>query len=94
MADRTVHCTIIPIGGGRIEIVRYDRSGKWFYESGATRRMLTLDEAAAMADDRPAVIWHEARAGGRMFDARVRRMRASNSRRRPGDAGREETDRG
>ncbi|GLU91329.1 hypothetical protein Agsp01_35840 [Agromyces sp. NBRC 114283] len=94
MADRTVHCTIVPIGGGRIEIVRYDRSGKWFYESGATRWRLTLDEAASMADDRPAVIWHEGRPGGLMFDARVRRMRASSSRRSPDDAGREETDRG
>lgn len=75
MSDRTVHCTIVPHFGERIELVRYDRAGKWFYESGNTRRQITLDEAAAMCDERPAVIWHEGRPGGRMFDARVRAMR-------------------
>lgn len=75
--DRTVHCTIIPADGGRIEIVRYDRSGKWWYEAGETRKLLTLAAAVKFAaQDRPAVIWHEGLLGGRAFDAAVRRARA------------------
>lgn len=77
MSDRTVHCTTVPASGERIELVRYDRSGKWFYESGPTKRHVTLAEAVAMCDNRPAVIWHEGRPGGRMFDARVRSARAA-----------------
>lgn len=74
--DRIVHCTIVPIGGGRIEIVRYDRAGNWWYESGTVRRPLTLAEAARFAsDDRPAVIWYEGRRGGTRFDALVRKAR-------------------
>lgn len=75
--DRTVHCTIVPIGGVRIEIVRYDRSGKWWYESGGTRTRLNLAAAVHYCEDRPAVIWHEGRLGGRIFDAKVRKMRAA-----------------
>lgn len=76
--DRKVHCTIIPAtGGGRIEIVRYNRAGKWWYEDGPRRRPLTLDEAVAFCKDRPAVIWHKGLPGGAMFDARVRRMRSA-----------------
>lgn len=78
--DRTVHCTIVPLGGGRIEIVRYDRAGKWYYESTngsrKMRRLITVAEAVEFAaDTRPAVLWHEGRAGGLMFDAKVRRAR-------------------
>lgn len=79
MNDRTVHVEILPMGGGHIEIVRYDRSGKWFYEDKnhpSARRRLTLAEAVGFARiDRPAVIWHEGRLGGRAFDAAVRRLR-------------------
>lgn len=79
MSDRTVHVEILLMGGGHIEIVRYDRSGKWFYEDKdrpTLRRRLTLAEAAEFARlDRPAVIWHEGRLGGRAFDAAVRRLR-------------------
>ncbi len=79
MSDRTVHVEILPIGGGHVEIVRYDRSGKWFYENKdhlTKRRRLTLVEAAGFARvDRPALIWQEGKPGGRAFDAAVRRLR-------------------
>lgn len=75
--DRTVHCTIVPMSGERIEIVRYGRAGKWWYEDGARRKPLTLDEAVEFCKDRAAVIWHEGLPGGKTFDARVRRMRAT-----------------
>lgn len=76
--DRQVHCTIVPMtGGDKIEIARYDRSGKYYYESGKTRRLLKLAEAAAFAaPTRQAVIWHEGRYGGTRFDAAVRKLRA------------------
>lgn len=74
--DRTVHCTIVPGSGERVEIVRYDRAGKWWYESGKTRKPLTLDEAVKFAaDTRPAVVWHEGRRGGLVFDSKVRKAR-------------------
>lgn len=76
--DRTVHCTIVPVGGGRIEIARYDRSGHYYLEDDGRRRKISLTEAVAFAaDKRPAVIWHEGRAGGTIFDARVRKARAA-----------------
>lgn len=79
--DRTVHCTIVAgTGGPRIEIVRYDRSGKWWREEGPQRRPLTLDAAVKYAEiDRPAVIWHEGLPGGRSFDAAVRKARAARA---------------
>lgn len=76
--DRVVHCTIVPYGGGRIEYVRYDRSGHWYREDGGRRTKITLNEAvAAAAEDRAAVVWHEGKPGGRIFDARVRKARAA-----------------
>lgn len=78
MSDRTVHVTIVPASGDRIEIVRYDRAGKWYYEDRGRRRRLTLAEAVEFARvDRPAVIWHEGRQGGKAFDAKVRKLRES-----------------
>lgn len=74
--DRRVHLTIVPSMGGRIEIVRYERAGKWWYEAGMTRRPLTLRQAAEFGQDRPAVIWHEGIPGGSRFDAEVRKVRA------------------
>lgn len=76
---RRVHCTIIPsTGGDRIEIVRYDRAGAWYYESGKQRRRLTLAEAARFASDlRPAVVWHENIPGGSRFDSAVRKARTN-----------------
>lgn len=79
MGDRNVHCTIVPVGGGRIEIVRCDRSGKWWHEDGGDRRPLTLAAAVVYAaTDHPPVIWHEGLPGGRAFDAAVRKARAAN----------------
>lgn len=76
--DRTVHCTIVPHDGARIEIVRYDRAGKWWYESDGKRRQIKLAEAVKFAaDTRSAVIWHEGRYGGTRFDDAVRRLRAA-----------------
>lgn len=76
--DRTVHCTIVPVSGGRIEYVRYDRAGKWYREDGAERTRIALADAVkAAARDRPEVIWHEGRPGGRAFDAQVRKTRGS-----------------
>lgn len=78
--DRTVHCTIVPVGGGRIEIVRYDRAGKWYREDGGNRTRITVAEAVSVAaQDRPAVLWHEGRPGGRAFDAKVRKARAART---------------
>lgn len=74
--DRTVHLTIVPATGDRIEIVRYDRGGKWRYESGDMKRSLTLKEAVDFYSNRPAVIWHEGLPGGLAFDAAIRRLRA------------------
>lgn len=75
--DRTVHCTIVPPGGGWIEYVRYDRSGKWYREDGGRRTRITFAAAVAAASQtRPAVVWHEGMRGGRLFDARVRKARA------------------
>lgn len=75
--DRRVHCTISTYDGARIEIVRYDRAGRWYYEhSIGYRRGITLAEAVGFASSvRPAVTWHEGVPGGRTFDARVRAAR-------------------
>lgn len=78
--DRRVHVTIVPPAGGLIEIARYDRAGAWYYESGDERRRITLTEAVSFVTDRPSVIWHEGLLGGKLFDARVRRMRAAAKR--------------
>jgi hypothetical protein len=76
--DRTVHCTIVPISGGHIEYVRYDRAGKWYREDSGRRTLITLAEAVtAAAQTRPSVIWHEGKPGGTMFDAKVRKLRAN-----------------
>lgn len=80
MSDRTVHVTIVAVDRDRIEVVRYDRAGKWYLEDRVRRRRLTFAEAVAFAEDRPAVIWHEGRPGGRLFDTHVRRLRAQRAR--------------
>ena len=74
MSDRTVH------GGYRnMEIVRYDRSGKWYLEptiSGLRRPKVTLAEAVN------AALWGLANGGGYVtpglhggaaFDRRIER---------------------
>lgn len=76
LEDRRVHAVIVPnTGGSMIEIVRYDRAGKWWYESGEQRRPLSIKEAASFVQNRPAVIWHEGIPGGQRFDAEVRKLR-------------------
>lgn len=78
--DRTVHCTIVLVGGERIEYVRYARSGKWWREDGGKRIPITLADAVDAASiERPAIIWHEGVPGGRIFDARVRANRKALS---------------
>lgn len=74
--DRTVHVTIRSLADDTVtEVVRYNRSGKWWLESADGRQQLTFNEAVAKVEDRPLVTWHEGRAGGRMFDATVRARR-------------------
>ena len=84
MADRTVHCTIVPdraaraaFGEGRIEIARYDRAGLWYYEhSAGYRRRISLGEAVEIAlSAGKAATWHEGLRGGKSFDSRVRAAR-------------------
>jgi hypothetical protein len=80
-ADRTVHCTIDPESDNPIEIVRYDRAGKWFYESRTKRRPLRFEQAVAYAvEDRPSVIWHAGLPGGSRFDIHVRVARKRRER--------------
>lgn len=84
-SDRTVHATIVLAGGGLIEYVRYDRSGRWYREYGDQRAAIAVHVAvsatAAPAEAGiPAAIWHEGRPGGTLFDARVRRARAAVTR--------------
>jgi hypothetical protein len=71
--DRTVHGLTID----RKEIVRYDRSGKWYVEGGGIRWRLTVDGAAwlaAFGTFKPGL------PGGQLFDARVRKFRLGRER--------------
>ena len=73
---RRVHVTVVPIGGGRIEYVRYDRSGKWYREDGDRRTLIKIGDAVDVASSgRASVVWHEGLPGGWQFDAKVRRAR-------------------
>lgn len=76
MNDRTVHAWY-----PGSEIVRYDRSGKWYVEStdgSGERRLITVDHAANLAlreaDGDDGAI-HLGRPGGAAFDRRVNRIR-------------------
>ena len=72
MSDRTVHAA-----GRGVEIVRYDRSGKWYKEiPGLPRVKLTVEEAAQQAT-LPWFVWHPNLPGGRRFDALVRKRKAT-----------------
>jgi len=74
MADRTVHAAM-----GTSELVRYDRSGKWYLEHATGRQLLTLQSAAQAALDLRrigGVIYH-GKPGGLQFDAAVRRLDGS-----------------
>jgi hypothetical protein len=69
--DRTVHAE----NRTGLQIVRYDRTGKWYQELGSMPRIqLTVDEAAKAACN-VGMVWHEGLPGGRMFDNRVRRRK-------------------
>lgn len=78
MADRTVHART----ADGIEIVRYDRAGKWYAERvdsvrpdvRKSRRLLKLAEAVELAS-RPDSEWFFNRSGGAQFDRRVRLAR-------------------
>ena len=76
--DRRVHATGTALDGGGFEIVRYDRAGKWYFESDSTRRLLTVKDAAAFVGrelQRPGFVWHQEVPGGQRFDAEVRKVR-------------------
>lgn len=67
MSDRTVHAC-----QPGMEIVRYDRAGKWWleYDNGA-REQLTLREAVYLATRKGSTIFL-GRPGGQAFDRKVR----------------------
>lgn len=69
--DRTVHARLFD----GVEIVRYDRAGKWYAEKQALlapRQHLTLSQAVAMVlNDEDAEVFH-GKPGGAMFDRRVK----------------------
>lgn len=72
----TLHQVHAVLDGGA-HIVRYDRSGKWYLERGGviSRRRLSLSEAVALALE-PGATVHLGCAGGRSFDAAVRKAQA------------------
>jgi hypothetical protein len=66
--DRTVHART-PAGN---EVVRYDRSGKWYVESdNLPREHLTINEAVQMAMAPGTRIFFDL-PGGSTFDRKVR----------------------
>lgn len=76
--DRTVHATVP--GGG--EIVRYDKASKWYLEyppkTLKPRTRLSLPKAVDLAlkhEREPGCCIFLNRAGGTMFDARVRKLK-------------------
>jgi hypothetical protein len=82
-SDRTVHASS-PSEGGTIEIVRYDRQGRWYQEVGARReRIPNVHEAAQRAIDLEEAggTIHTGRSGGQHFDAKVAGAKGRKSRR-------------
>lgn len=75
--DRTVHAE-----AGEWKLVRYDRAGKWYeeYEPDRMRpaREISVRLAAILAIRYGAEI-HEGLPGGRVFEARVRELRAKEA---------------
>jgi hypothetical protein len=73
-SDRTVHA--VTYRG--VEIVRYNRAGKWYLEWPATAmvpcRHVGVDEAARTAVEHSGDI-RLGLSGGKAFDARVRKIR-------------------
>lgn len=77
--DRRIHCTL----ANGAEIVRYDRSGKWYLEYPESamkpRRQLRVGEAARMAARATgAKVWMDLPGGGR-FDQLVRRCQVADA---------------
>ncbi len=72
--DRTVHAE-----GIAAEVVRYDRSGKWYIEpkNGAQRRHVGVNEAAEWAAVAATAVF-TGRPGGVVFDRRVARERGTD----------------
>ncbi|MBC9927207.1 hypothetical protein [Leucobacter sp. cx-169] len=68
--NRVVHARC---GDG--EVVRYDRTGKYYLENELERRRVTLAEAVEFAVQ-PGVVVLLGRYGGTRFDAEVRKRRA------------------
>jgi len=68
MADRTVHASY-----PGMEIVRYDKAGKWYAEptSGGQRDHLNIQEAVYLAIAQGAQ-WFPGRQGGLAFDRKMR----------------------
>ena len=75
--NRTVHAWLREDGQIAAEVVRYDRSGKFYieYRDDRPRRQVTLTEAAQACVDHHA---HFGRPGGSRFDAKVRALRAAH----------------
>jgi hypothetical protein len=75
VSDRTVHA----VTHKGVEIVRYDRAGKWFLEwplgSMVPCKHVGVNEAARTAVEHSADI-RVGLPGGKAFDAKVRRFRA------------------
>ena len=75
MYDRRVHADL----ADGSEVVRYERAGKWFREwpdSGLfPTKPIALGEAVALACE-PSAQVHLDVPGGRVFDARVRRVQS------------------
>lgn len=68
--DRTVHVHLL----NGLEIVRYDRSGKWYEESPGQRKRIGISTAVATALTPGATVFL-GKMGGRTFDAKVRLRR-------------------
>jgi hypothetical protein len=70
MADRTVHASY-----SGMEIVRYDRAGKWYLEPTdptLQRRQVSIDQAVAAARLASEGNVFLGRPGGTAFDKKVR----------------------
>ena len=76
MSDRRVHA----VSDRGVEVVRYERAGKWYVEvPGVGRRRVTLEEAVQKAT-LPWFVWHPNLPGGTLFDSRVKKRLAERER--------------
>lgn len=90
MSDRTVHAQS---ADGRIEIVRYDRQGRWYMETmghgpeeppTGRHRLSTVAEAVTEAirlEDEGGMIFHY-RPGGNQFDTKAQGAKQKRARHR------------